>query len=63
MIVEKTQHGGAVVGHELMKGATKSALPPVEDHYEAINNDEDELSRDFEKPDTSKSSKKKRYTK
>lgn len=65
VIVEKIQIGGGGnggVGIDL-KGATKSA--PVEDHYEAIHEDDDETnqtpSRDFEKPDTSKSSKKKRY--
>lgn len=67
VIVEKIQiggggNGGGGVGIDL-KGATKSA--PVEDHYETIHGDDDDTnqtpSRDFEKPDTSKSSKKKRY--
>lgn len=66
VIVEKIQIGGGGNGGGVgidLKGATKSA--PVEDHYETIHGDDDDTnqtpSRDFEKPDTSKSSKKKRY--
>lgn len=63
VIVEKMQigsgGGGANKGLDPKGGVKTNA--PVEDHYEAIEDEEDN-GGDTEKPDTSKSSsKKKRY--